>query len=1308
MAQIYNSKDNVTNCYSVGVCVRPFTTSDNPYAFISGGTRVYVRAFTGGTEQEAIDNKSSAGGSWITTSANEEYFRSLRFYCYPGLSLSSENSLVFARFEAYWPGLSQKSLKFSKIPVLCTYGSFFSSDNQGYYPSGSQVDGEGIVTIWLNGEQKNQYLTYGTAHSSIMNLRTSFSGYLPYYLASGVPVTENREMTTEAQTTGTGFYYHFLTGTSRPQPKHAVFTALTTDNKYKTVPEVAWNIFVACTEDKMPTYYECGAYEEDCDEDLNCGFENCAECGTYSCQMQLDNYCACYSTDLNYECKEDLSFYDSCDYIPLNCITCPDANKRFIPITRLNSLYDENNKSLLYANKISYRIEGKTKDVGNAGNRRSLRDWIAFSQTVANPVQDLENNGGIRYLALAQSALTSGYFNMRYFGISATLNFNGHVSANTDFDLTVGDDFVYDNIGQRTLVSGNTYSNTATVNSFLINLYVLRLKRLRVYYDENMFLDIRPVTANCTKGNLTLPQKTGLYDSVHSMFFPLTFSSSALTRCAPLGYNEGDVVPVDCLSSVTKYYEYFVHIDNAVQGIPVSTMKLRFEGLFIPTTIGLYNFVRHFATFSTSGTGVTASECVTRFDTSGSTGNTDSPRFQLSYSGNATSDSITGVNTQRLYGHNVDLTFGNRYVYAGSNCVYSASTQNCTASQRRLMIGLGYNRVFRRLRIYDGDTLVRDYRPGAMVHNSMFVPALREVIGGTAIMLDSSKVTTCPIPIIPADETFVLKCISEGNIHYQKSYQSGDTIDKTLITEPTSVGKTFVQWLPAIPDVMPDHDVTVNAQYAVNQYTIYYYVDGALYTQQSYLYGAIISQPTPPTPPTGYVFSGWEIPYNTMPAFDVNVYGTMDVYVPKYTINFYSGSTTWGSTPSCNKFSSSEYAQGATISYPTVSGTCYPLAYGGWKLSCTGGTNAPATMPANTLNVYCVTGYKVSTIHWMAKATGSTYTEYGTQNAEYLDSITEGPDLSSNAPSGYEWRGWGNLVPFSMPCEDKYVYGTFYKESAVYYTYTLYADGQVFLQRQYEAGETIPYSGSDSVIGNLPSSVGSCSITWSQPQPYITEMPSSNISATTVSTKATHTLSYYVDNALYNQENAQCGSSLTAIALPNEPGYSYSSWSPSVPSTMPDNDVSVYSQSTRILYHVYYYKNSSLWATDDYYYGDTITPHELPTDIGKTYSDWNPSLPSTMPANNISTYSSSAGTQYQIYYYLYNTSGATSSTLYTTRTFTYQQAVSSLANANPPTGQFFSGWTGEPSTMPANDVYVSGWTIPSPYQLIWSYDGLLY
>ena len=109
----------------------------------------------------------------------------------------------------------------------------------------------------------------------------------------------------------------------------------------------------------------------------------------------------------------------------------------------------------------------------------------------------------------------------------------------------------------------------------------------------------------------------------------------------------------------------------------------------------------------------------------------------------------------------------------------------------------------------------------------------------------------------------------------------------TPITAPTLTreGYTFKGWDKEIPETMPAENITVKAQWEINQYTITFDTNGgseiAPITQD---YGTEITAPDNPTR-KGYTFKGWdkEIP-ETMPAENITVKAQWEIN--QYTITF--------------------------------------------------------------------------------------------------------------------------------------------------------------------------------------------------------------------------------------------------------------------------------------------------------------------------------------------------------------------------------------------------------------------------------------
>ena len=113
----------------------------------------------------------------------------------------------------------------------------------------------------------------------------------------------------------------------------------------------------------------------------------------------------------------------------------------------------------------------------------------------------------------------------------------------------------------------------------------------------------------------------------------------------------------------------------------------------------------------------------------------------------------------------------------------------------------------------------------------------------------------------------------------------------TAPADPTKTGYTFNGWDKEIPETMPAEDITIKAKWTVNQYTITFDTDGgtevAPITQD---YNTAVTAPADPTK-TGYTFDGWdkEIP-ETMPAEDITIKAQWTIN--QYTITFVTNSGT--------------------------------------------------------------------------------------------------------------------------------------------------------------------------------------------------------------------------------------------------------------------------------------------------------------------------------------------------------------------------------------------------------------------------------
>ena len=157
----------------------------------------------------------------------------------------------------------------------------------------------------------------------------------------------------------------------------------------------------------------------------------------------------------------------------------------------------------------------------------------------------------------------------------------------------------------------------------------------------------------------------------------------------------------------------------------------------------------------------------------------------------------------------------------------------------------------------------------------------------------------------------------------------------TAPDNPTRKGYTFKGWDKEIPETMPAENMTVKAQWKINQYTITFDTNGgseiAPITQD---YGTEITAPDNPTR-KGYTFKGWdkEIP-ETMPAENMTVKAQWKIN--QYTITF---DTNGGSEIAPI---TQDYGTEITVpDNPTRKG----YAFRGWD------KEIPETMPAENITI---------------------------------------------------------------------------------------------------------------------------------------------------------------------------------------------------------------------------------------------------------------------------------------------------------------------------------------------------------------------
>ena len=157
----------------------------------------------------------------------------------------------------------------------------------------------------------------------------------------------------------------------------------------------------------------------------------------------------------------------------------------------------------------------------------------------------------------------------------------------------------------------------------------------------------------------------------------------------------------------------------------------------------------------------------------------------------------------------------------------------------------------------------------------------------------------------------------------------------TAPADPTREGYTFIGWDREVPETMPAENMTVTAQWEINQYTITFDTSGgseiAPITQN---YGTNITAPADPTR-EGYTFIGWDkaIP-TTMPAENMTVIAQWEIN--QYTITF--------DTAGGSEIAPITQDYGTAITAPSDP-TREGYTFIGWD------TEIPTTMPAENITL---------------------------------------------------------------------------------------------------------------------------------------------------------------------------------------------------------------------------------------------------------------------------------------------------------------------------------------------------------------------
>ena len=409
----------------------------------------------------------------------------------------------------------------------------------------------------------------------------------------------------------------------------------------------------------------------------------------------------------------------------------------------------------------------------------------------------------------------------------------------------------------------------------------------------------------------------------------------------------------------------------------------------------------------------------------------------------------------------------------------------------------------------------------------------------------------------------------------------------TAPAAPTKTGYTFAGWDKEIPATIPAEDVTVKAQWTINQYTITFDTDGGTtipaITQD---YATAVTAPAAPTK-TGYTFAGWdkEIPA-TIPAEDVTVKAQWTIN--QYTITF---DTDGGTTiPAITQ----DYASVVTApAAPTKTG----YTFAGWD------KDIPATIPAENISIkaqWTINQYSVKFV--------SDGEELKSESLDYASVITapENP-----VKTGYTFKGWDPafVEESTVPANDV-TYTAVWEVNK--YTITFDTDGGTTIPaitQDYASAVTAPAA---------PTKTGYTFAGWDKDIPAT--IPAENISIKAQWTINQYSFKFIDDGKVLVEGKLDYGTIIDGTIIPSvsvKEGYTFTGWNPELDATVPAHDMEYTAVYEVNKYKLTYILDGTEVKVIEVEYGAAIEDFVPEVESGKIFDGWTDDIPETMPAHDL-------------------------------------------------------------------------------------------
>ncbi len=354
---------------------------------------------------------------------------------------------------------------------------------------------------------------------------------------------------------------------------------------------------------------------------------------------------------------------------------------------------------------------------------------------------------------------------------------------------------------------------------------------------------------------------------------------------------------------------------------------------------------------------------------------------------------------------------------------------------------------------------------------------------------------------------------------------------------------------------------------------------------------------------------------------------------------------------------------------------------GHWNNVSIGSNNSPLI---NAVNYEFFDGtYDHAWIHFSSMITITFDTQGGSSVNNIVGVMGDTVEMPEDpVKPGYTFAGWVPAIPSTIPDDDLTVTATW---SVNQYTISFNTDG---------AGEMEPVTvdyGTPVTMIIVPGNIikpGYTFIGWDRELPFT--MPAENLTLTAQWQINTHYIVFNTSGGdAIERIPVQFGSRIPELPVPVRTGYTFTGWSGTIPATMPDTDIFLTAAWSINRYTITFDTDGGTSISPIVQnYNTTIAIPPSPSKPGHTFVGWNRTIPTRMPAENLTIKALWSLNTHNI---IFNTSGGDS---LEPMTLDYGSIIPDLP-VPAKTGYTFIGWSESiPATMPDEDITLTAlWTV---------------